>query len=77
MLGRQRHMGTEIKRLKQKLRRDPDGVGKTDEKKAIALLEQSRNEAMAVESKVNAGLSAMNKRILQSCFIDAPPLPAS
>jgi len=76
MLGRQRHMGSQIKGLRSKVRRDPEG-GKSEDKKAIALLEQSRGEAMVVETKVNQGLAAMNKRILQSCFIDAPPLPES
>jgi len=76
MLGRTRHMGSDIKRLKAKVKRDPEG-GKSEDKKAIALLEQNRNEAMNVESKVNQGLTAMNKRILKSCFIDSPPLPES
>lgn len=76
MIGRQRHMAGEIKRLKQQIARHPETL-KGDEKKKIWLMEQGRKEALEIERKISTNLEAMNKRVLQSCFVDTPDLPSN
>lgn len=53
MIGRQRHMAGEIKRLRHQIVRDPESL-KGDEKKKIWLMEQGRREALEIERKITS-----------------------